>query len=62
MVCLASVSVDLHKSLISNIRIKDRLQRIEYEGLPNVCFCYGLFGHGSEMCRQGDSDDRQMNL
>lgn len=43
-----AVCVDLQKSLIAKVRINRRLQRVEYESLPNVYFQCGLYGHSSE--------------
>lgn len=48
------VNIDLSKPLVSKIRIK--IQRVEYEGLPTVCFKFGLFGHGSEVCPEVHRD------
>ncbi|PPE02716.1 hypothetical protein GOBAR_DD00275 [Gossypium barbadense] len=42
--------VDLRRQLISKVRVNGRLQRVEYELLPNICFKYGHYGHGSESC------------
>ncbi|KAG8472183.1 hypothetical protein CXB51_036508 [Gossypium anomalum] len=44
-----AVSVGLNKPLISKIQVEGRLQRIEYEGLPNVCFGCGYYGHQKEV-------------
>lgn len=44
------VFVDLGKPLISKIRIYGRLQRIEYESLPLICFDCGRYGHNRKTC------------
>nr|KJB24389.1 hypothetical protein B456_004G148600 [Gossypium raimondii] len=44
--------VDLKKPLMSNVRINCRLQRVEYEGLLNNCFKYGLYGHIADLCSE----------
>ncbi|KAE8699632.1 hypothetical protein F3Y22_tig00110575pilonHSYRG00018 [Hibiscus syriacus] len=45
-----AVLVDLNKPLLSCIRIDGSLQRLEYEGLQQVCFECGLYGHAKEQC------------
>ncbi|KAL4369248.1 hypothetical protein GQ457_05G028520 [Hibiscus cannabinus] len=45
--CLALI-VDLNKLLRSCIHIDGKLQRIEYEGLQQVCFVCGIYGHAKE--------------
>lgn len=45
-----TVNVDLRQSLVSKIRIEGKVQRTEYEGLPNVCFECGIFGYAKEVC------------
>ncbi|KAK5771334.1 hypothetical protein PVK06_047532 [Gossypium arboreum] len=45
-----AVRVDLNRLLISKIRVEGRLQRVEYEGLPNVCFGCGYYGHQKKVC------------
>ncbi|MBA0573571.1 hypothetical protein Golob_000839, partial [Gossypium lobatum] len=43
------VCVDLNKPLASKVRINGRLQMVEYDALPNVCFTYGLYGYSSSL-------------
>ncbi|XP_021908868.1 uncharacterized protein LOC110822953 [Carica papaya] len=47
--CLV-VSVDLTKYLVSKIQIEGHLQRVEYEGLPTICFECGCYDHLREQC------------
>lgn len=47
-----AVSVNLQMPLISKLRIEGKIQRVEYENLPNVCYECGLFGHDKEACPQ----------
>lgn len=57
-----AVSVDHNRPLISKVRVEGKLQRVEYEGLPNFCFGCGLYGHQKEICpklRQEESDGNQ---
>ncbi|KAH1064282.1 hypothetical protein J1N35_029269 [Gossypium stocksii] len=42
------VSLDLNRPLISKVRVEGKLQRVECEGLPNVYFGSGLYGHQKE--------------
>ncbi|KAI8014895.1 hypothetical protein LOK49_LG05G02349 [Camellia lanceoleosa] len=39
------IQVDLNKPPMPTIRIDNILQRVAYEGLPNICFHCGLVGH-----------------
>ncbi|KAK5802696.1 hypothetical protein PVK06_030311 [Gossypium arboreum] len=45
------VCVDLKRPLISKIRIEERLQTVEYEGLSNVYFRCGVYGSSSKLCQ-----------
>lgn len=45
-----AVCMDINKRLVSHVRINGRLQRVEYESLPNVCFTCGLYGHNLSFC------------
>ncbi|KAL4279049.1 hypothetical protein GQ457_03G029200 [Hibiscus cannabinus] len=45
-----AIIVDLHKPLVSGIIIDGYRQDVEYEGLPNICFKCGKFGHSKEQC------------
>ncbi|KAH1130195.1 hypothetical protein J1N35_001573 [Gossypium stocksii] len=40
-----AVYVNLDKSLVSQILINGKIQRVEYEFLPTVCFHRGMYGH-----------------
>lgn len=44
------VSVDLRKPLVSKIWINGKLQRVEYEALPHICFQCEKIRDGSENC------------
>ncbi|CAN1163528.1 hypothetical protein LINPERHAP2_LOCUS25075 [Linum perenne] len=44
------VEIDLHKPLISKYRLHRRVRRIEYEGLHEICFLCGRYGHGKQAC------------
>ncbi|KAE8718339.1 hypothetical protein F3Y22_tig00110015pilonHSYRG00195 [Hibiscus syriacus] len=44
------VAVDLTKPLLRCVGIDDFVQRIEYEGLQNICFRCGKYGHVQNEC------------
>ncbi|MBA0677514.1 hypothetical protein Goari_018918 [Gossypium aridum] len=44
-----AIKINLHSSLISKIKIADQIQCVEYEGVPNVCFDCGRYGHVKEI-------------
>ncbi|CAN1162625.1 hypothetical protein LINPERHAP2_LOCUS24598 [Linum perenne] len=44
------VEVDLHKPLVSKYRLHRRVRRVEYEGLHEICFECGRYGHVKDHC------------
>ncbi|XVE91332.1 hypothetical protein REPUB_Repub01dG0001000 [Reevesia pubescens] len=44
------VELNLHKPLVSKVRVGKYLQRVEYEGFHTVCFHCGIVGHCSDNC------------
>lgn len=46
------VRVPLDKPLISHFKIENGIQKVEYEGLPIVCFNCGKYGHYRELCQK----------
>ncbi|CAN1170259.1 hypothetical protein LINPERHAP2_LOCUS28894 [Linum perenne] len=44
------VEVDLSKPLLGKYVIEDRIFKVEYESLENVCFDCGFYGHKKENC------------
>lgn len=44
------VYVNLDEPLISQVLVTGKVQRVEYEFLPIVCFHFGRYGHIKEMC------------
>ncbi|XP_019159669.1 PREDICTED: uncharacterized protein LOC109156269 [Ipomoea nil] len=46
----AVVEVDLTKPLVSILKIRKRIQHIEFEGLHTICFRCGEVGHSSNEC------------
>ncbi|XP_039014276.1 uncharacterized protein LOC120144230 [Hibiscus syriacus] len=54
-----AVVIDLNKPLIPCVGIYDFIQKIEYEGLQQICFKCGTYGHVKESC-QTIQEDKQM--
>ncbi|CAN1166149.1 hypothetical protein LINPERHAP2_LOCUS26571 [Linum perenne] len=50
------VEVDLTKPLLGKYMIEDRVLKIEYESLENVCFDCGCYGHKIGDCPQVSND------
>ncbi|CAN1150347.1 hypothetical protein LINPERHAP2_LOCUS17510 [Linum perenne] len=50
------VEIDLHKPLVSKYRLRRRVRRIEYEGLHEICFTCGRYGHGKDSCSLNTED------
>lgn len=46
----AAEEIDLQKPLVSMVRIRNKIQRVEYEGLHMICFSCGKVGHRLVMC------------
>ncbi|KAK9175188.1 hypothetical protein WN944_027194 [Citrus x changshan-huyou] len=45
-----AVEFDLQKPLVSQFNLEGRIQKVEYENLPTICFGYGKFGHYKDAC------------
>ena len=45
-----AVRVNLNKSLISRFKIEDRIQMVDYEDLPVICYQCRCFGHVADTC------------
>lgn len=56
-----AVCVNLKKPLISKIRINGKIQRVEYDSIPNVCFTCKLYTHSSGLC-MGGNKTREENV
>ncbi|KAL3534260.1 hypothetical protein ACH5RR_002721 [Cinchona calisaya] len=46
------VEIDLNKPLVPFIWVGDVLQSMEYEGLHQICFECGEYGHRQDVCRR----------
>lgn len=55
-----AVNINLKKPLVSMIEIEGRAQNVEYEGLTNICFQCGMFGHVKENCPLNKKSDVDM--
>ncbi|KAL4310986.1 hypothetical protein GQ457_01G041260 [Hibiscus cannabinus] len=49
------VLVDLNKPLLSCIEIDGKVQKLEYEGLNQICFGCGVYGHSKDSCARNTS-------
>ncbi|KAL4352696.1 hypothetical protein GQ457_06G009900 [Hibiscus cannabinus] len=56
-----AIVVDLNKPLLSCIRIDGRVQTIEYEGLNQICFECGIYGHNKDVCKANTAGVGQMH-
>lgn len=45
-----AVELDLQKPLVSQFNLEGRIQKVEYENLPTICFGCGKFGHFKDTC------------
>ena len=46
-----AISVSLDKPLVSQFELDGMMQKVEYEGLPVICFACGRYGHNSNNCK-----------
>ncbi|KAL4375791.1 hypothetical protein GQ457_02G041460 [Hibiscus cannabinus] len=56
-----AIVVDLNKPLLSCIRIDERVQTIEYEGLNQICFECGIYGHHKDVCKANTTGVEKMH-
>ncbi|KAK9046473.1 hypothetical protein V6N11_052360 [Hibiscus sabdariffa] len=45
-----AIRIDLNKPLVSKLLVNGKIQVVEYESLPTICFNCGKYGHLSETC------------
>ncbi|XP_015387989.1 uncharacterized protein LOC107177927 [Citrus sinensis] len=45
-----AIRVSLTKPLVSRFNLDGRIQKVEYEGLPIICYHCGKYGHNSTAC------------
>ena len=46
-----AVSISLTKPLVSQFELDGKIQKVEYEGLPIICYECGCYGHSSSNCK-----------
>ncbi|KAK9232243.1 hypothetical protein WN943_022488 [Citrus x changshan-huyou] len=46
-----AVEICLNKPLVSQFQLNGKIQRIEYQGLPTICFECGKYGHTIDTCQ-----------
>ncbi|KAH9704135.1 hypothetical protein KPL70_011340 [Citrus sinensis] len=49
-----AVTISLAKPLVSQFELDGKVQKVEYEGLPVICFMCGRYGHSSNICKAAD--------
>lgn len=49
------VTLSLAKPLVSQFVLDGKIQKVEYEGLPVICFTCGRYGHSSNSCKDSSS-------
>ena len=49
------VTIFLAKPLMSHFELDGKVQKVEYEGLPVICFTCERYGHNSNMCKEADT-------
>ncbi|KAE8692779.1 hypothetical protein F3Y22_tig00110831pilonHSYRG00755 [Hibiscus syriacus] len=56
-----AVTLNLNKLIISNLEINGRIQFVEHEGIPLVCFNCGIYGHFNDFCPNRASEVSQVD-
>ncbi|XP_024041874.1 uncharacterized protein LOC127898858 [Citrus sinensis] len=46
-----AVSISLTRPLVSQFELDGKIQKVEYEGLPVICYKCGLYEHSSSNCK-----------
>lgn len=52
-----AVELDLAKPLYSQFLLDGKVQKVEYENLPTICFECGKYGHLSSSCSENKSNE-----
>ncbi|KAH9751655.1 DUF4283 domain-containing protein [Citrus sinensis] len=55
-----AVEIDPNKPLISQFLLDGKLQKVEYEGLPNISFLCGKYGHSKDICPNRTEEDHAL--
>ncbi|XP_039026681.1 uncharacterized protein LOC120160324 [Hibiscus syriacus] len=53
-----TINIDLNKPLISKLVVNGRIQIVEYEALPAICFSCGKYGHLQDSCPSASSTQK----
>src|ERR1044072_597605 len=46
------VEIDIQKKLVPKVKVMGEVLNLEYEGLHQVCFRCGVYGHKKEFCHE----------
>lgn len=46
------VNMSLTKPLVSQFELDEKIQKVEYEGLPVICFTCGRYRHNNNTCKE----------
>ena len=52
-----AMEIDLTKPLVFQFKLDRKIQKVEYEALPQICFEFGLYGHVLSICPERKSPD-----
>ncbi|XP_024038245.1 uncharacterized protein LOC112097293 [Citrus clementina] len=47
-----AVSISLTRPLVSQFELDGKIQKVEYKGLPIICYKCGRYGHSSNKCKE----------
>ena len=47
-----AVTISLDKPLVSQFVLDGKIQKVEYEGLPVICFKCGRYRHNNNTCKE----------
>ena len=57
-----AIEIDPNKPLISQFFLDGKLQKVEYEGLPNSSFLCGKYGHSKDICPNRTEEDHALGF
>lgn len=56
-----AVTISLAKPLVCQFLLDGKVQKVEYEGLPVICFTCGRYGHNNNICREAGAANKVEN-